>query len=277
MIRYLIIYLIINIILIIINVYFTFFKVDDLYCNKIKNVEKFSFSFIKKSYSQIINYLINKYNKHNSFIKIKANNIKKKEILLHIEGNIFRKLYIKRVIEGLNNFFIFKFTQDNPDYLIYDVYGCGFLSTKYKNAIKIAFYSENQIPDFNKADYAIAFHNINYLDRYFRRTALISVFEYRFTKLKNKDLMKIRDNVINNKIKRTKFCAGVISNYYSSDSFRLKFIKELSKYKKVDLGGRHDLHIGKGLRCKIKFLSSYKFSIAMENSEGEGYISEKIY
>ena len=27
---------------------------------------------------------------------------------------------------------------------------------------------------------------------------------------------------------------------------------------------------------KIEFLSSYKFSIAMENSEGDGYISEKI-
>jgi len=88
--------------------------------------------------------------------------------------------------------------------------------------------------------------------------------------------MKIRNKVINNKIKRTKFCAGVISNYYSSDGFRLKFINKLSKYKKVDLAGRHDLHIGKGLSSKIKFFSSYKFSIAMENSEGEGYISEKI-
>ena len=30
------------------------------------------------------------------------------------------------------------------------------------------------------------------------------------------------------------------------------------------------------MKSKIQFFSSYKFSIAMENSEGEGYISEKI-
>ena len=34
-------------------------------------------------------------------------------------------------------------------------------------------------------------------------------------------------------------------------------------------------NVGK-IKNKIKFLSSYKFSIAMENSQGDGYISEKI-
>jgi hypothetical protein len=229
---------------------------------------------IKKFAKQDIKYLMNKYNKNNISNNNK-NNIKKK-IFINIVGNTFKKTYLKRIIEGLEKDFAFIFTDNDPDYLVYDVYNCEFLSTKYKNAIKISFYSENILPDFNKADYAIAFHNLNYLDRYYKRTALISVFEYRFKNLKNKALMNIRNKVINNKIKRNKFCAGVISNYYNSDGFRLKFIKELSKYKKIDLGGSRGMNIGKGIKSKIQFFSSYKFSIAMENSEGEGYISEKI-
>ena len=35
-------------------------------------------------------------------------------------------------------------------------------------------------------------------------------------------------------------------------------------------------NIGGPIKNKTEFLSSYKFSIAMENSEGQGYISEKI-
>ena len=32
----------------------------------------------------------------------------------------------------------------------------------------------------------------------------------------------------------------------------------------------------KNVKNKIEFLSSYKFSISMENSEGDGYVTEKI-
>ena len=78
------------------------------------------------------------------------------------------------------------------------------------------------------------------------------------------------------KEKRKKFCAAVISNYKFTDGFRINFIKELSKYKKVDMGGAFNNNIGYQVKNKIKFLSSYKFSIAMENSEGQNYISEKI-
>ena len=41
------------------------------------------------------------------------------------------------------------------------------------------------------------------------------------------------------------------------------------------MGGKYKNNVGK-IYDKIKFLSSYKFSIAMENTEGDGYISEKI-
>ena len=42
------------------------------------------------------------------------------------------------------------------------------------------------------------------------------------------------------------------------------------------MAGNANNNIGKVIENKIEFLSSYKFSIAMENSEGDGYSSEKI-
>ena len=76
---------------------------------------------------------------------------------------------------------------------------------------------------------------------------------------------------------RKKFCAAVISNCgISFAKFRLNFIDKLSEYKKVDMGGKCQNNINRKVKNKIEFLSNYKFSIAMENSDGDGYISEKI-
>ena len=41
------------------------------------------------------------------------------------------------------------------------------------------------------------------------------------------------------------------------------------------MGGQYKNNVGY-INNKIKFLLSYKFSIAMENTEGDGYVSEKI-
>ena len=122
----------------------------------------------------------------------------------------------------LENQYFFNFTSDNPDYLIYDIFNCEHLELKYQNAIKIAFYTENTIPDFNYADYSIGFHNINYLDRYFKKTTLIWIFQRRYLNIKNKFFEKIRIKAL--KTKKKKFCAAVISNYKSSNGFRIKFI-----------------------------------------------------
>ena len=42
------------------------------------------------------------------------------------------------------------------------------------------------------------------------------------------------------------------------------------------MGGKCYNNLGRRIENKIKFLNQYKFSIAMENSEGDGYITEKI-
>ena len=159
---------------------------------------------------------------------------------------------------------------NNPDFLIYNVYGCKHLENKYNNSIKIAYYTENQLPDFNVADYAVGQAHIDFLDRYLRIPYLAILNKKRFN-ITNINL--IRKYALNNP--RKKFCAAVISNKRPSTKFRMNFINILNKYKKVDMGGRYNNNVGI-IKNKILFLSKYKFSIAMENSEGDGYSSEKI-
>jgi hypothetical protein len=197
----------------------------------------------------------------------------KKVINIDVVGSsneYYKNLLIKNLTQLLDNKYIFNFTSNNPDYLIYDIFNCKHLESKYSNAIKIAIYTENQIPDFNQADYAISYYNINYLDRYFRyKRKYMKNFKIRY-------LEKIRRKVFKRKA-RKKFCAALISNFQFTDGFRIKFINELNKYKTIDMGGTYKNNVGGKVRNKIKFLSSYKFSIAMENTEGQGYISEKIF
>ena len=260
--------LIINIIIIIINIYFKFLKKNISF----KNVDKVTFSFVKKTFKNISNLLISKYLVNNNILN-KKENIHKKKISLFFD-DFRRSHYVKKqykiLIELLKTKYELEIKSDNPDYLIFDVHGCNHLNDTYQKSIKIAFFTENQIPDFNIIDYAVGHSHIIFLDRYFKRPYFFGLFR----DFNKKSLKLIRKKVLKSP-KRKKFCAAVISNNYWTDYFRLKFIEELNKYKLVDMGGRYKNNVGK-IKNKIKFLSSYKFSIAMENTEGNGYLSEKI-
>ena len=74
---------------------------------------------------------------------------------------------------------------------------------------------------------------------------------------------------------KEKFCAIVISNRHYQ--FRNNFFHELSKYKKVDSGGKFGNNINKVVNNKLLFISQYKFSIQMENSATPGYCTEKLF
>ena len=173
----------------------------------------------------------------------------------------------------VKNKFYIKIDKNKPDYLFYSVFGNDEDNKIYDNCIKIAIYTENTIPDLSSCDYAMGHAHISYFDRYLM---FPFCFLGKIKETKNLNLIKIRNNVIRNP--RKKFCAAVISNVSPkfSDFFRLKFIDELSKYKKVDMGGRYKNNVGGNINNKTEFLSNYKFSIAMENTNGDGYISEKI-
>jgi hypothetical protein len=123
----------------------------------------------------------------------------------------------------LKDKFRIKFDKHKPDYLIYNVFGNEHLNEKYSNSIKIAFFTENLIPDLNKADYAIGQAHINYFDRYFK----FPIFLWRNIKI----IEKLREKSLQSPI-RKKFCAAVISNNILTDGFRTKFI-DLIKIKVI--------------------------------------------
>ena len=60
--------------------------------------------------------------------------------------------------------------------------------------------------------------------------------------------------------KREKFYAELITN---SIGFRLYFLNELNKHKKIDMAGRFQNNVGGFVNDKVEFLRIYKFSIAM--------------
>ena len=238
---------------------------------KFKNSDILNIKLINFTYKQISNFLNNKYNCNIKISKLKINKnkeLKLKKIIKLVCVDLFNRTNFKKWLKNkLDNNFRIHFDLDNPDYLIFNVFGNKHLKEEYQNAIKIAIYTENFIPNLNEVDYAIGHYHINYLDRYFK----YSIFLWEDFN----NIQKIRKKILNSPI-RKKFCAALISNSHISDKFRLKFIEELNKFKKIDMGGKYKNNLGKRIKNKIKFFSKYKFSISMENSSGDGYISEKI-
>ena len=264
-------YLLINIFILLCNLYFYNYFYFGI---KLKNVDKLFLNLCCKSFFQISNYLNSKYlNRCNTSNDIKQLNKKNISIyFIEFHGTNFDKNEINKIINILKKKYVIYIEPNNPDYLIFNIFGCNHLDIKYNNSIKIGYLTENQIPDFNTADYFIGHCHINYLDRYFK---LPIYFYNSLINLKYKEIEKIREAILKKPI-RKKFCAALISNNLITDGFRINFINELSKYKAVDMGGRFNNSIGRFIENKIKFLTSYKFSIAMENTEGDGYVSEKI-
>ena len=154
----------------------------------------------------------------------------------------------------------------SPDYLFYSVYG--FSHLKYDNCIKILYTGENIVPDFNLCDYALGFHYLNFDDRYMRLPLYVIYPDY-------ENLQKPKPYNME-KLFNRKFCNFVYSNNTNAEPTRSLFFEALTKYKKVDSGGRFLNNIGGPVVDKRGFIRDYKFSIAFENSVCPGYTTEKI-
>ena len=87
---------------------------------------------------------------------------------------------------------------------------------------------------------------------------------------------------------KTKFCNFVYRNHGNHDTkVRINFCLELMKYKPVDCPGKSLNNMpfilpylarhGTGLKAKLRFLASYKFTIAFENQSADYYTTEKIF
>jgi hypothetical protein len=75
-------------------------------------------------------------------------------------------------------------------------------------------------------------------------------------------------------LQKKKFACMVVSNADAPE--RVRFFQKLSKYKKVDSGGRHLNNIGGPVANKMDFIKDYKFVLSFENSSYPGYTTEKL-
>jgi hypothetical protein len=154
---------------------------------------------------------------------------------------------------------------ENPDYLFFSIFGNKHLNYKCK---KIFYTGENIAPPLHYCDYSFSF---DYLDdeRNYRLPHYLLYDGYYELQ---------RPKIIDESLAKRKFCNFVVSNNGCQE--RNNFYTELSKYKKVDSGGRFANNIGYAVDNKVQFQSEYKFSIAFENNayrpQHPGYTTEKI-
>ena len=155
---------------------------------------------------------------------------------------------------------------NNPDYLFFSVFGNNHQNYKCK---KIFYTGENIAPPLNYCDWSFSF---DYLDnpRNYRLPHYLLYDGYYELQ---------RPKVIDESMANRKFCNFVASNGNCQE--RNMFVEQLSKYKKVDCGGRWMNNIGYVVSDKRKFQSEYKFSISFENNAYrpgyEWYITEKPF
>ena len=94
---------------------------------------------------------------------------------------------------------------------------------------------------------------------------------------KSLKIVSARENQMSDaELLNRKFCSFVVSNAAFGDPMRKRFFERLSKYKKVDSGGRWMNNVGGSVKDKLAFCRGYKFNIAFENSAYPGYTTEKI-
>jgi alpha(1,3/1,4) fucosyltransferase len=161
---------------------------------------------------------------------------------------------------------------DSPDFLLYS--DPNQHAHRLQNCVRIFVGVESWLPDWKECDYALT---PNYLDDP-RHLRLPFYVPWGWDPQR---LVKQEENPEQSLAEKTGFCSFLVSSHHPvKNRKRLELYQKLSRYKKVDSGGRFMNNIGtviaKGSVAKIEFLRPYKFHLALENESWEGYTTEKI-
>ena len=135
------------------------------------------------------------------------------------------------------------------------------------NCYKIFYTGENVRPNFRECDFALSFDYESYGNKNLR----LPLYRWRGD-LEELTAKKDIDKIV---AEKKKFCCMLVSNPAGKE--RNLFFEKLSKYKKVDSGGKHLNNMG-GMRIadKIQFIKEYKFTMSFENASYPGYTTEKL-
>ena len=156
---------------------------------------------------------------------------------------------------------------EEPDVLIYSWMGAN--NTKWRNSIRIYYTMEMDYPDFNICDYAVGLANIGLPERFMHFPHyvfygnLLHKYERENNKLKSEEALN------------RGFCSTVVSNLYRNKIYHEMYTL-LSEYKPIASGGKFNNNVGGSVTDKIEFIKNYKFNLAFENMNVDGYVTEKI-
>ena len=150
----------------------------------------------------------------------------------------------------------------------------------YKNCKKIFFTGENESPNFKKCDYSLTFGFDNYEGKNFRLPLWYLYIDWFKVGTYDNPQWLIPEEYLYGENEFTKkeknnFCSIVYGKQIGS---RINAIKNISRYKKVDVFGKanSNYNLPDGEKYKLDLISNYKFSLCYENSVTPGYHTEKL-
>ena len=156
---------------------------------------------------------------------------------------------------------------EEPDVLIYSWLGAN--NTKWRNSIRIYYTMEMDYPDFNICDYAIGLANIGLPERFMHFPHYV-FYDNLLQKYEKKTNRLEPENALNRG-----FCSTVVSNLHRNKIYH-EMYSMLNEYKPVASGGKFNNNVGGAVTNKVEFIKNYKFNLAFENMNVDGYVTEKI-
>ncbi|MGL2340508.1 glycosyltransferase family 10 domain-containing protein, partial [Helicobacter pylori] len=168
----------------------------------------------------------------------------------------------------------------------------------YKNTKRVFYTGENEVPNFNLFDYAIGFDELDFNNRYLRMPLYYDKLHHKAEsvndttapyKLKPDSLYTLKKPTHHFKENHPHLCALInnesdplkrgFASFVASNPNAPKrnaFYEALNSIEPVTGGGAVKNTLGYNVKNKSEFLSQYKFNLCFENSQGYGYVTEKI-
>lgn len=177
---------------------------------------------------------------------------------------------------------------EEPDILISSCMGNLEKLQKYTNCkLKIFFYGENleRYPKFNNFeqlylifDLIIGFKYTDIDKKIFRLPLWITYYPY-YNMNTNENIINYIQSQYSKNVKLNKNNCCLVSRHDRGGQ-RTKIYNEVVKYCEINCPSFFKKNceiLGKNVKDKIEFLKKFKYNICAENSEYEGYFTEKIF
>jgi len=162
-----------------------------------------------------------------------------------------------------------------PDFLIHSCIGRRRHDHRRYDCVRIFYTGENVPPDWCSTDWAFTFEYTDH-PRHFRLPHWpFYIAPPRLVKgLPAGGAAAAVPDVEAILAARPRFCGFVVSNPLCKT--RNEFFRRLSRYKRVDSGGKLFNNVGGRVADKQAFLAECRFNIAFENESHPGYTTEKV-